>query len=54
MAKGQNKNEEQQYVIVSGFRDKSNFNIEYKAGQPAIFEADRLAQLIQLGLVATA
>lgn len=39
------------YVIASDFRDKADFHIEYKAGQPAIFEPVRLAELIAKGLV---
>ena len=52
MGKEHNKPAEDSYVIVADFRDKSNFSIEYKAGEPAEFEGDRLAELIEKGLVA--
>jgi len=52
MSKQQATPAEDSYVIVSDFRDKSNFSIEYKAGEPADFEGDRLAELIEKGLVA--
>lgn len=50
-AKPESKTNQVSYVIASDFRDKDNFNIEYKAGQPALFEGDRLAELLDKGLV---
>lgn len=49
----ENKQEQvPKYVVVSSFRDKSNFDKEYAIGEDVShFDAERIAHCEQLGLI---